>query len=176
MVAPKIIKKLPKVVRSKVGETTTLEAQAFGKPKPVTKWRKSNEEIIPSEEYQIDNYPDGTSILTINNLQPETVDQITFEAVSPLGVAETVTELHVEGILGKLMEIIVIYLKFEKKKKNQKNFEKYFLFSAVVKSFFKILIFYPFIHLIQHFFPPLKTIHVQNLQAKKKYTKKIIFF
>lgn len=98
MVAPKIVKKLPKVVRTVVGETTTLEAQAFGKPKPVTKWLKAQEEIIPSEHYQIDNYPDGTSILTISDLQPETVDQITFEAVNPLGVAETVAQIHVEGI------------------------------------------------------------------------------
>lgn len=106
MVAPKIIKKLPKVIRTKAGETTTLEARAIGKPKPVTKWRKSSEEIIPSEDYQIDNYSDGTSVLTINNLPPEAaVDRITFEAASPLGVAETVTELHVEGILENMTKM-----------------------------------------------------------------------
>lgn len=112
MVAPKIIKKLPKVVRTKTGETTTLEAQAFGKPKPLTKWRKSSEEIIPSEDYQIDNYLDGTSVLTFNNLPSETVEQITFEAVSPLGVAETVTELHVEGILENMQtpKMLIIFV------------------------------------------------------------------
>lgn len=115
MAAPKIIKKLPKVVRTKAGETTTLEAQAIGKPKPVTKWRKSTEEIIPSEDYQIDNYPDGTSVLTIKNLPSETVDKITFEAASPLGVAETITELHVEGIsetIQTLKKFIIIIFKF----------------------------------------------------------------
>lgn len=112
MVAPKIIKKLPKVVRTKTGEITTLEAQAIGEPKPVTKWRQSSIEIIPSEDYHIDNYPDGTSVLTINNLPSETVDKITFEAVSPLGVAETVTELHVEGILENMQtpKMLIIFL------------------------------------------------------------------
>lgn len=112
MVAPKIIKKLPKVVRTKTGETTILEAQAIGKPKPVTKWRKSSEDIIPSENYQIDNYPDGTSVLTINNLPSKTVDEITFEAASPLGVAETVTELHVEGILENMQTLKMLIVFF----------------------------------------------------------------
>lgn len=98
MIAPHIVKPLPKVVHGQVGEITTLEAKAYGKPTPVTKWLKDGQEIHESEHFLIDNYADGTSILTISNAEPETIDRITFEASSPLGVAETVAELHVEGI------------------------------------------------------------------------------
>lgn len=98
MMAPHIIKPLPTIVHGQVGEITTLEAKAFGKPMPVTRWLKAGQEIHESEHFLIDNYADGTSILTISNAEPETIDRITFEAASPLGVAETVTELHVEGI------------------------------------------------------------------------------
>lgn len=97
--APKIIKKLPKVVQTQVGETATLEVQAIGKPKPTPKWLKADEEIIPSDEYLIENYPDGTSVLTVTDVQPGDVDQITFEAVNSVGTAKTVTKLQVEGIL-----------------------------------------------------------------------------
>lgn len=96
--APRIVKKLPKIIATKAGETTTLEVKAIGKPKPTPKWLKANEEIIPSDDYLIENYPDGTSVLTITSIQPYTIDKITFEAVSPVGTAKTATELKVEGI------------------------------------------------------------------------------
>lgn len=108
MVAPKIIKKLPKVVQLKEGETTTLEVKVIGKPKPTPKWLKANEEIIPSDDYLIENYPDGTSVLTISNVQPDSIDKITFEAVNPVGIAKTATKLNIEGILllNDAMQII----------------------------------------------------------------------
>lgn len=99
MFAPKIVKKLPNVVQTKEGETTTLEVKAIGKPKPFPKWLKANEEIIPSDDYLIENYPDGTSVLTITNVQSDAIGQITFEAVSPVGIAKTATQLQIEGIL-----------------------------------------------------------------------------
>lgn len=105
MVAPKIVKKLPKVVQTKEGETTTLEVKAIGKPKPTPKWLKANEEIIPSDDYLIENYPDGTSVLTIANVQSDTIDQITFEAVNPVGIAKTATKLNIEGILSRYIMI-----------------------------------------------------------------------
>lgn len=109
LVAPKIVKKLPKVVQTKEGDRTTLEVKAIGKPMPTPKWLKANEEIIPSDEYLIENYPDGTSLLTITNVQPELIDQITFEAVSVAGTAKTTTKLQVEGILSYIVAM-VLYL------------------------------------------------------------------
>lgn len=103
LVAPKIVKKLPKVVQTKEGDRTTLEVKAIGKPTPTPKWLKANEEIIPSDDYVIENYPDGTSVLTITNVQPETIDQITFEAVNVAGTAKTTTKLQVEGILSCIL-------------------------------------------------------------------------
>lgn len=101
---------MPKVVQTKVGETTTLEVQAIGKPKPTPKWLKADEEIIPSDDYLIENYPDGTSVLTLTDVQPDDIDQITFEAVNPVGTAKTVTKLHVEGILLNIPTNLVDYL------------------------------------------------------------------
>lgn len=98
MIAPKIVKKLPKVVQVKDGESTILEVKATGKPTPTPKWLIANEEIIPSDDYLIENYPDGTSVLTITNVQSEAIDKITFEAISRAGVAKTTTKLQiVEG-------------------------------------------------------------------------------
>lgn len=127
LVAPKIVKKLPKVVETRAGETTILEVQAIGKPRPKPKWLKANEEIIPSDDYLIENYPDGTSVLTIANVQPDTIDQITFEAVSPVGIAKTVTKVQVEGIISYLfeMETISDHLAFIK-----------FHFTAFIKYFY----------------------------------------
>lgn len=105
MVAPKIVKKLPKVVQTKEGESTTLEVQATGKPQPTPKWLMANEEIIPSDDFVIENYTDGTSVLTITNVQPDTIEAITFEAVSPVGVAKTTTKIQVEGIISCIFNV-----------------------------------------------------------------------
>lgn len=109
--APKIVKKLPKKVKPKDGEVTKLEVKVKGKPKPKVKWLKQGEEIIPSEEYQIENFEDGTSILIINDLYPDDSGEITFEAYNPLGVAITTTELMVEE--GNVLSIkFLIFLFF----------------------------------------------------------------
>lgn len=83
--------------------------QVIGKPKPTPKWLKADEEIIPSEGYLIENYPDGTSVLTLTDVQPDDIDQITFEAVNPVGTAKTVTKLHVEGIPSTIPKMAVFF-------------------------------------------------------------------
>lgn len=80
-----------------------LEVQAVGKPKPTIKWLKHGEEIIPSNEFVIENFEDGTSVLTISEIYPDDTGEITFEAHNSLGVAVTVTELTVEE--GKDFEL-----------------------------------------------------------------------
>lgn len=80
------------------GSVTTLKVKVIGKPKPDIKWLREDEEIIPSDEYQIENKPDGTSVLVINKVHPDDTGKITFEAYNSVGAAETVTELLVEGI------------------------------------------------------------------------------
>ncbi|KAJ8952457.1 hypothetical protein NQ314_007533 [Rhamnusium bicolor] len=101
--APRIIKKLPQVISTKDGDVTRLEVKAIGKPKPEGKWLKHGTEIIPSNEFVIENLEDGTSILTITEVYPDDSGEITFEAHNPLGVAVTSTELLIEtteGIIG----------------------------------------------------------------------------
>lgn len=74
-----------------------FEVKVLGHPKPSTKWLKQGNEIFPSEEYQIENFEDGTSILIINDVYPDDTGEIKFEAFNSLGVAETFTEFCVEG-------------------------------------------------------------------------------
>lgn len=115
--APKVIKKLPKIVHTREGDITKLEVQVIGKPKPESKWLKNDEEIHPSNEYQIENYTDGTSVLIISNIYSDDTGKITFEAQNSLGVAETVTELRVQGILlscklKRFIQILYIFINF----------------------------------------------------------------
>ncbi|KRT83113.1 Immunoglobulin, partial [Oryctes borbonicus] len=98
--APKITKKLPEVVSTKDGDVTRLEVKAVGKPMPKGRWLKHGEEIAPSNEFVIENFEDGTSILTISEVYPDDTGEIVYEAQNPLGVAVTTTELVVESVEG----------------------------------------------------------------------------
>lgn len=98
--APKITKKLPERTVSLENQTMKFEVNVTGNPKPITRWSMQGNEIFPSEEYQIENFEDGTSILIINEVYPDDVGKIKFEAQNALGVAETVTEFCVGGEYG----------------------------------------------------------------------------
>lgn len=74
-----------------------FEVKVIGHPKPQVKWMKAGEEIIPSDEFQIENLEDGTSILIINDVYPDDTGEIRFEAFNSVGVAETITQFVVEG-------------------------------------------------------------------------------
>ena len=73
-----------------------FEVKVVGEPKPSVKWLKQGEEILPSDEFQIENLKDGTSILIINDVYPDDAGVIKFEAFNSLGVAETVSQFIVE--------------------------------------------------------------------------------
>lgn len=96
--APKIVKELPKTTVSQDQAMVKFEVKVVGHPKPEIKWLKAGEEIIPSDEFQIENLEDGTSILVINDVYPDDTGIIKCEAFNSVGVAETVTEFIVEGI------------------------------------------------------------------------------
>lgn len=74
---------------------------------------KDGEVLQASEEYQIENFEDGTSVLVINNVYPDDTGTISFEAYNPLGVAVTTTELSVEGISFWFGFFLSIYLYFQ---------------------------------------------------------------
>ncbi|XP_045531935.1 titin isoform X5 [Pieris brassicae] len=98
--APKIVKALPAVVKTNEGELTRLEAKAIGIPKPQIRWLKQGVEIKESQEYQIEEMEDGTSILIIPEVYQDDMGEITFEAYNPLGVSSTVAALSVESLVG----------------------------------------------------------------------------
>lgn len=74
-----------------------MEVKVIGKPKPKVKWLRDDEQIFASEEYQIENFEDGTSVLVINHVYPDDLGTISFEAYNPLGVAVTTALFAVEG-------------------------------------------------------------------------------
>lgn len=76
---------------------TRLEVKVKGKPKPKGKWYKQGVEIVSSQEFQIEEFEDGTSVLTIAETFPDDTGEITFEAHNPLGVSTTTAYLSVEG-------------------------------------------------------------------------------
>lgn len=92
--APKIIKKLPRKTIPQE-KPIKLEVKATGQPMPEIKWYKESEEIVPSEEYQIETFDDGTSFLIINEVYPDDSGEITCEASNSIGRATTKTIMHI---------------------------------------------------------------------------------
>lgn len=88
----------------------------MGKPKPEGKWYKHGEEIIPSKEFIIENFEDGTSVLTITESYPDDTGEIVYEAENPLGVAITSTQLLIETAEGKYRsgQIMLILFYFQR--------------------------------------------------------------
>lgn len=74
-----------------------LEAKAVGMPEPQTRWLKQGVEIKQSQEYQIEEMEDGTSILIISEVYEDDAGEIVFEAHNALGAATTVAALSVDG-------------------------------------------------------------------------------
>lgn len=92
---PTIVKELPSVTISQDKEMMKFEVKVIGHPKPNVKWLKQGEEITQSEEFQIENLEDGTSILIINDVYPDDTGEIKFEAYNAVGVAQTITNFEV---------------------------------------------------------------------------------
>ena len=97
-----------------------------GKPKPKGKWYKQGVEIYPSPEFQIEEFQDGRSVLTITEAYPDDTGEIVFEAFNSLGVSTTTTYLSVEGIQEDIK--ILISVAIFQQKKIRKNFFIYFIF------------------------------------------------
>lgn len=91
-----------------------FEVKVIGHPKPKIKWLKHGEEVIPSDEFQIENLEDGTSILIINDVYPDDTGEIKFEAYNVVGVAETTTQFEVvEGEKNNRKTLNFFKLKFQ---------------------------------------------------------------
>ncbi|PSN29187.1 hypothetical protein C0J52_25667 [Blattella germanica] len=98
--APKFITPLQKIIPSRDGELVRLEVKVDGKPKPKVVWHKQGVEVIPSNDFQIEEFEDGTSVLTIPEVFPDDSGEITCTAENPLGVATSSSELVVDQIVG----------------------------------------------------------------------------
>nr|CAD7423862.1 unnamed protein product [Timema monikensis] len=98
--APEFTTRLHELIPVRDGELTRLEVKVEGRPRPKVRWFKQGVELTPSKDFQMEDYNDGTSVLTITEVYPDDEGEIICEASNELGVAKTVTELVVEGILG----------------------------------------------------------------------------
>jgi hypothetical protein len=74
-----------------------MEVKVDGTPKPTLEWYKEGTMIKSSPEFQIENFEDGTSVLTIPQVFPDDVGEIMCEAHNELGVATTVSLLYIPG-------------------------------------------------------------------------------
>ena len=108
--APKIVKKLPETIVSQDKQMVKFEVKVVGSPRPDVKWFKQGEEVFQSDEFQIENTEDGTSILVINEIYPDDTGEIKFEAFNEVGVAETITHFFVEGKFFRNFFLIFSYL------------------------------------------------------------------
>lgn len=101
-----------------------------GKPKPEGKWYKQGVEIVPSQEFLIEEFEDGTSVLTIAETYPDDMGEIVFEVHNPLGVSTTTTYLSVEG-----NDSLILNMKddIKKKKKSSECFA-----NLLDKSYFQL--------------------------------------
>lgn len=84
-----------------------FEVKVSGNPKPTVKWHKQGVEIIPNKDFQVENYEDGTSVLTITEVFPDDVGEISCVVQNELGVDQTVTELEVHGKLFKSIKLTI---------------------------------------------------------------------
>lgn len=132
---------MPSIIQP-IDGVTTLEVKVIGQPKPDIRWLKQGEEIVASEEYQIENFEDGTSILVINDVYPDDAGIFTFEATNPLGVAVARTELVIEEGMNLILVLITL--------KNCLLLNNYF-FTAEYQSIFFCPIFPIFVVLYTHF-------------------------
>lgn len=104
---------------------------------------KQGEEIVASEEYQIENFEDGTSILVINDVYPDDAGVFTFEATNPLGVAVARTELVIEE--GEEFDHVLVFLYLNNMKFLAAEYQSLFFFVL----FFLFLLYYT--HFTQNF-------------------------
>lgn len=74
-----------------------MKVKAEGTPKPTVHWYKEGVELVPSEDFIIESFEDGTSILTVPQIYRDDVGEIVCEAHNELGVAQTVAYVHIPG-------------------------------------------------------------------------------
>jgi hypothetical protein len=87
-----------------------MEVKVDGKPKPKVGWYKQGTEVVSSKDFQIEEYEDGISVLTIPEVFPDDTGEITCMAENEFGVASTSTELVVEGMLEIHLNCPALYI------------------------------------------------------------------
>lgn len=73
-----------------------LVVRVKGTPKPTIRWYENGVEIVPNEEFEIDEQGEEVSVLTVKRRPTENAREITCEAVNEYGTAVTKT-LVVQG-------------------------------------------------------------------------------
>lgn len=68
-----------------------LVVRVKGSPKPKVCWYDNSVEIVPNEEYEIEERDEEVSVLTIKKRPTETAREITCKAINEHGIATTKT-------------------------------------------------------------------------------------
>lgn len=82
------------------GQQTRLQVRVVGEPKPKVSWYKAGVQIMPSTDFIIDDFEDGTSVLTIAEVYPDDVGEVVVVAENPLGVVTSTTFLETAGTIS----------------------------------------------------------------------------
>lgn len=109
--SPTFIKTLEETTLIEDGKQIRLKIRADGQPKPKITWFKSGSEIMPSSDFIIDEFDDGTSVLTIAEVYPDDAGEIVVVAENPLGVVTSTTFLETTGKY-QFQPVILIWLPF----------------------------------------------------------------
>lgn len=66
-------------------------------PRAIVRWFHNGRELLPSKEFGLDHYEDGTSILTMSEVFPDDGGELMCEAQNDKGVTTCVVQLNVVG-------------------------------------------------------------------------------
>lgn len=100
-VPPTVQKILPGTLSIKEGEILKLEAKFDGEPKPDIKWMKDGNELKPSDRIKIENKPDGSTKLIINQPNLNDAGNYSVLASNNKGKADSQSKVNVEPKVKK---------------------------------------------------------------------------
>jgi hypothetical protein len=110
-IGAKIIKKLPKVLNSKINEKVSLEVQVIGLPKPIVSWYLDDKEIKQNKNYNLVNVNDEEFKLTINKMDKPFCGFYSIKASNSCGNDSSDCKVHLmqkPEILDNVKDLSVI--------------------------------------------------------------------
>lgn len=107
-VPPKIL--MPDHIGIKAGKKLRIEAHIYGKPHPICKWKKGDQDVLTSSRLAV-HKADNTSVLIIKDVTRKDSDYYSLTAENSSGVATQKIKVVVMGTFHYML-LITISLQF----------------------------------------------------------------